>query len=497
MLKKLVIGALVLLLTIGISGAASEQIVYGNPFRVYYGLVRLGNASLSPGTTNKYPAKLYIEAAGNSTAGYAAWDSRTAGGVLRETILRNPITATASTDLYWPGAYPVGTYLMNMTVGGQMGFVDPSTLGGSFTLAGTTGTETISAGNTFQFAAGTGILTIPVTATDTVTINTAWKRTGTLLEPATADDQAWVIGSVSGDAMLLGKNTSTGNNSTGVYGYASGATGQTRGVAGRADSSDNAAYGVFSEDRTYLGTWADFLQQAAHPAAPPATEGRLWLADASVSAWEDHKLLLTDEGGNVHDLTCQMKQAWGGAGLASEMHTVGKDPFWIAQKHGVAPVQPTITDISVVTYDFINHQWDTSYGSWAWTAVNAPPGAIAQTDVAVGVSFRKFGDGSDRAGNCRIIVKARVMVSDDAMFTSCKLFLSDASADNSSLALSADFKAAAADATWQEVTLAAAGTDVGGWTDNLRAGLEMYGAAGVAGAQYFQVDWLAVEQWVD
>jgi hypothetical protein len=271
-------------------------------------------------------------------------------------------------------------------------------------------------------------------------------------------------------------------------------------VYGSTGSSDNAAYGG-GFTRIHYGSWADLDQQTAHPASPAAADGRTWLADARVNAWEDHKLFLTDEGGNVHDLTCQMKQCWDGAELATELSGITY-PYWVSQIHSGSTITPAIATTANVAYDFTNNQWDAADGVWTWTAQHRDsPHDDQQNDIAIRTgSFRKFGDGADRAGNCRIIVKARVKLSNATHFDSVKLFLCDASADNSSTALSADFKASASGA-WYEATLAAAGTDVGGWTSNLRAGVVAIGKtmSGTVGATTtrVQVDWISVEQWVD
>jgi hypothetical protein len=160
---------------------------------------------------------------------------------------------------------------------------------------------------------------------------------------------------------------------------------------------------------------------------------------------------------------------------------------WKSQKHTGSILAATITASSVLGYDFTNHQWDDHYGKWAWTSAYSFPLTNTQSDVAVGVPFRKFGN--------RIIVRCRIKVNNDALFDSAKLFLCDASADNAATALSADFKAAVADDAWQEATLTVIGTTLGTWTDNLRVGVEMIGKTNGAAATYFEIDWLSVEQW--
>jgi len=400
-------------------------------------------------------------------------------------------------------------------------------------LAGSSGSEQLDDGNTITIAAGTGILSTPVTATDTVTINTAWSRTGTTLSPATANDVVNITSSSAAGPAILGLTTADQNVSygvrgeqdhpdssdgggvygvtdatggMGVYGLHNHVTGQGYGVRGATGSNHNVAYGGYF-DRTKIGAWGDFFQQSAHPASPASADGRVFLADASANAWEDHKLFLTDEGGNVHDLTCQTKMTWTGPMLAAQAVvnpgngstcSWREDQSGTARVTGVAPIMAT----PVITYDRANTQVDDCHGDWAWTAMrNDGAETCVQSDLLVCASFRKFGDGSDRAGNCRIIAKARIRLSDNAHFTSVKLGLCDGSGDNTCKVVSADVKAAVADNTWQEVTIAAAGTDVGGWTNNLRIFLDAQGVALASDMDRFDtfvdIDWMAVEIWVD
>ncbi len=257
----------------------------------------------------------------------------------------------------------------------------------------------------------------------------------------------------------------------------------------------NASYDVqlfrSAANQLELGS-GDALRLPLHLDLQEVAAGALATPDTGwhrLQALADGRLYSTTDTGRHHDLAVQHKQAIPGCTLAGLSSGAGT---WDSAKYPASAVTTApVTVTPTGAFNFTTGAQAASYGRWTVTADGTSD--LAQAQFAAGLPFRKFGDGTTRDANCRVIITARIRVSDPGSLDNLYLFLNDT---GSNLA-SADILSGLTAGTWAEVTLAAAGTDVSTWGSALRAGIHARGLATLTTTDTWTVDleWLAIEQW--
>ncbi len=340
-----------------------------------------------------------------------------------------------------------------------------------------------------------------------------WKRTGTLLEPATANDVASVTsnqvatvlsGIASGVDAIGVAGTSSGNQSTGApigaYGAATGSGG--KGVVGTASGSggDGVVGTVLStalgENDTYGGKftrvndgdYADVEESSNTPlvAAPEAGYVRR-------AAGDDGRLYAFDSDANMHDLTVQHKQVFKGWDSASG----AENETWDSDVYGAGISGISMTATLTGNFDFTNEGGETSYGSWEWLGFYEE--ILAQSQVSVWHPFRRFGDNND---NCRVIVRARIRVNDVNDFDHVYIGLNDVSAADAVVnTVKTDVLGSMSSNVWYDAIITADGTDIGSWNDFLRCWVWAQGKTYTSYQEptkaQIDIEQISVEQWAN
>jgi len=320
-----------------------------------------------------------------------------------------------------------------------------------------------------------------------------WQRIGTALTPATVNDRIEVVSSDTGP--IVGEYTGTVNDGRAMLGQATGATGETIGVEGVCASADNAAYeGKFP--RVVSDNWHDMGESSNTPLSDAPEAGYV-----RAIAGDDGRLYAIDSDANRHDLTQRTPHYFAGWTAAQNAAT-GKT--WDSLKYPATAVAiGTVTASNTGGFDFTNEGGLTSFGRWTWQAnvVFADPDYIQsnQSQVAVWSPFGRQGDNND---NCRVYVQARIRVNTVANFDNVYLVVNDVTTADvlANTAKSADQLGSMSDGVWYIATLAAAGTDVGGWNECLRAGVWAQGASEVALEDItlqLDIDWIKVYMYAD
>lgn len=120
--------------------------------------------------------------------------------------------------------------------------------------------------------------------------------------------------------------------------------------------------------------------------------------------------------------------------------------------------------------------------------------------VGLGIAYAKAAH-RDGARSGKATVRARVRVNSLVRLSRLELALNDVGVADATPAHSVhgDVLAALADDAWGEVVLAATGTDISAWSNQLRVGLIAYGTeeGSNAGITQFSLDWIRVELWRD
>ncbi|HSW65423.1 MAG TPA: hypothetical protein VLH56_19255 [Dissulfurispiraceae bacterium] len=363
-----------------------------------------------------------------------------------------------------------------------------------FTLAGSAGTATISTGDTLTVAAGTGVLSTPVTAVDTVTINTCWKRTGTQIEPQTADDYLKVqIGTPAGAAPTGGAirvhsttfgidvRTDAGGGINAVCVGGSALIGTSTNDAGVTGSSTND-YGLKAAvGGVYSDSYYD-VDDEASVANPNAGAIRIWAAS-------DGMAYTQTSGGIIACLTSQGKEThWVSSGPDPNDPTASFGlpandngcainwamdamPGGTATAAGVTYTNQCTFATPAAIGDVVT--LDETHGRWNWTARRNDGGDLyEQSYIVVGSTFQLFsGDAGTTA--CKAArAYCRVRVTNTAHYHSIKLILSDQDGTNST---SASLLASMSNNTWY--VGATAITDISTWTGPLRVSVVAYGRA--------------------
>jgi hypothetical protein len=225
------------------------------------------------------------------------------------------------------------------------------------------------------------------------------------------------------------------------------------------------------------------------------SSGSITSAPSGYARWynlTDGRAYIIDQNGNQHDLAVQHKQCFGGQQLAGG--AAGESWEYVEYPTGASAAQ--VAASANQQFDFGSGIMTDAYGRWSWQAsyAESPPG-LTQSQMATGAAFRKFGDGSNRDGNCRVVIKARLRVNDPDNFDAILLILNS---DSSSAYL--DILGQLSSGIWAEVTLAPSGIDVSSWEASLRASVLAQGRQHTEVGDYqttIDIERICVEQWVN
>jgi len=261
----------------------------------------------------------------------------------------------------------------------------------------------------------------------------------------------------------------------------------------------SSGYGVKADSAANKALHADgCLDLDELSVAELNTLGSASAGDQRWYAKEDGRAYSRTSDGAVHDLTVQHKQVLSAAAGAD-----GGSQTNLVQDTAAYP--PTASAASVSTqvnvgFNFSNAKLASTYFRLSWTSTQQAGEVDSGAQVAIGAPLRKYGDGADRAGNCRIVVKARLRINSGARFKDIKLLLNDVDSSDAvrnSISVDRLSTLSASAGSWVEVTLASAGTDISAWEKHLRVGVVARGTdvAANVGLTELDVEWIAVEQW--
>lgn len=252
----------------------------------------------------------------------------------------------------------------------------------------------------------------------------------------------------------------------------------------------NLGYAIIASSAANLGLRIDGVRDCKL-----LSSGNIANAPSGYVRWynlTDGRAYIIDQNGNQHDLAVQHKQCFSGQQLAGG--AAGESWEYLEYPTGVsaAQVSASVTQL----FDFGSGVLTDAYGRWSWQASYAEsPPSLTQSQMATGAAFRKFGDGSNRDGNCRVTVKARLRVNDTDNFDAILLILNS---DSSSAYL--DILGQLSSGIWAEVKLTASGIDVSSWEGNLRASVLAQGRQHTEVGDYqttIDIESISVEQWVN
>lgn len=499
---------------------------YGYPEWFYKGYAVFGTGSITPAPTVRYAANVIFDDSGNNTSyGKATWRSQTAGGVTYDFTIQNPIAQTVSYGIMPPIGLPGGANYMLTNVGTispiQLAWTpQPATGMTSWILAGSSGSQTVNDGETVTVAAGSGMLSTPVTATNTVTLNTVWSRSGTTLSPATAGDQVALSGTYSGAGgnLLSVTNASTSASTAAaifIAGSAPGSTAYPSTYYGNVSQSAGGIGGLFLSDTNHAAFFdtADTLDRTAEhydawfgdandaggaargriktgfidllestaPDTAPTGCGRFYTND--IASTGNPRALMKDDGGYVHDLTVQHRQVY----PVSHGATTAANNLLMDYKTGAMPLLTaptfTITANSTVTLPTgvqTTGSYTESFGRFAWTS-DATPTPDVRGQFMLGTVCRDFGG--------TVLFSVRLRVGTVNRISSVKLMLSEPNGPNSSVL--------SITPTTSFATYTSAVTNTTGWTTGpLFLSLWVQDSGVNFGAITVDVESFAIEQWV-
>jgi hypothetical protein len=206
----------------------------------------------------------------------------------------------------------------------------------------------------------------------------------------------------------------------------------------------------------------------------------------------DGRAYVIDQNGSQHDLAVQHKQCFSGQQLAGG--AVGETWEYVEYPTSASAAQVSASVLQ--QFDFGSGVMTDACGRWSWQAsyTESPP-SLTQSQMATGAVFRKFGDGSNRDGNCRVVVKARLRVNDPDNFDAILLIL-----NSDSFSAYLNILGQLSGGIWAEVTLTSSGIDVSSWESNLRASVLAQGRQHTEVGDYqttIDIENISVEQWVN
>jgi len=293
--------------------------------------------------------------------------------------------------------------------------------------------------------------------------------------------------------------TTSGDNADGFYAdvTGSGANGIQCVISGTCLSENDTYGGKFT--RIKAGRYADFDESNNSPLASPPENG-----DVRVVAGDDGRMYAINNAGDCHDLSCLSKfshPAW----INAQNSNAGST--WDAVSYGTPSVLPTVTASQSAIFDWTNGAAKDSYGRWTWTA-SYNTESYTQAQIAVWTPFRRYSDDDiyyTLFDNAHIVVRVRVRVNDVNYFDNLYVILNDVNASDNyvNIATKRDVLGNMSSNTWYEATLTvnAAGTDVGGWEDALRAGIwargKLFKNETEEAKTVIDVEWISIELWSD
>ncbi|MBN2080895.1 hypothetical protein JW859_01685 [bacterium] len=321
---------------------------------------------------------------------------------------------------------------------------------------------------------GTGGTSITQAATAPhFTVDTAeplWQRSSTTLSPQASGDRVELNGAHEDGTLQV---SASGENNPAIWAEAT------------------AGYAVKATGTSQLGLLSDGVidtaqMNEANVDAAPAGYGRWYVSTAG-------RPYVLDSSNRRHDLGVQHKQVAWGALIAGGGH----EETWDAAAYPDTATAATVAATRAYSCDFSTGDVSSCYGRWSWQAsASGDPLSVTQSQVSVGVPFRKYGDGSNRDNNCRIIISARLRVSDPDHFDAIYLFVNDLSNNR----LLNDVVTEVIANNWlvlylPEVHWINAAT----WQSSLRAGIWARGRtlnSETSDNVFLDIEWISIEQWV-
>jgi hypothetical protein len=256
-------------------------------------------------------------------------------------------------------------------------------------------------------------------------------------------------------------------------------------------SESVAGYAIIANSTANLAAKLDGVTDSKH-----LEVAQVNAAPSGYGRWHvlsDGRAYLIDAAGKRHDLSVQHKQCISGHALA--MGENGET--WQGAAYPAGATAAAITCSKVHQFNFTAGKLDAAYGRWTWQAgYSLSPPELTQAQIATGVAFRKFGDGQDRSGNCRIEFKARLRINDPENFDALLLSINDS---NTGLIVS-NVLSQVTMGSWTEVALSSAGSDISSWNANLSACVWAQGKQHTEEGTYatsIDIEWLSIEQWVN
>lgn len=455
----------------------------------------------------------------------------------------NALPMGSNGSYYWPTSLPAGSgYALTFNDSGIGSWTSLTAAIGGFTLAGTTGTQTIAPGDTLTVAVGDGIKSAPVSATDTVTINSYWHRTQWT---GAAGDYYWDINDDAQNDLALAGPNSFNYVEVGSADYA------FKIWDGWPDFS-GTPYPVFrlkSDGQFELGSGSaapdTIFSRGAANTLQLATGDNLTLVSGQINLGEVGSITAPGAGNTA--IGAQTCPAGGGStlyfvgddGTVTDLTYIGTETFWASASSdgtqdsdqfdwtaAAIPVTSPDTCNTAGALPIMDCSWQnddgsalppTAYGDavllaesflrFEWTAkvveldnMSPPPEHLymwTQDYIVVGVPFNLF-PGNGASTKCKTIrATVRFRVNDTALLENGKLTLNDYAATPNTTSQACN------DSTnWTEVSTGY--IDVSSWTQPLFLSFSIYGTNDTAevlpsmpAGELTQVDimYLAIEEW--